>query len=188
MLTCLGRRSRNRACTPKPSPPFRRRWTGLPLVGRSRLAHNADRFWNRYRNYPKSLPSLTAGFDLFHIVDHSYAHLVHWLPADQTGVYCHDLDAFRCLLEPQAEPRPPWFRALVQQVLSGMQRAAVVFFNSQYVGKQIEQFDLVDPARLIHAPLGVAPEFTPATSPDTLSPFPLALRTVLIARRFLYSA
>ena len=32
-------------------------------------------------------------FDVFHIVDHSYAHLVRVLPADRTVVTCNDIDA-----------------------------------------------------------------------------------------------
>ena len=79
---------------------------------------------------PATPAGLAGDFDLFHVVDHTYAQLVHALPADRTGVYCHDLDAFRCLLEPAADPRPRWFRALARRILTGMQKAAVVFHNS----------------------------------------------------------
>ena len=37
-------------------------------------------------------------FDLFHIVDHSYAHLATHLPAGRALISCHDLDAFRGVL------------------------------------------------------------------------------------------
>src|SRR5207253_2917031 len=64
--------------------------------------------------------------------------------------------------EPRCEPRPRWFRALVRRTLRGLQQAAVVFHNSVQTRRQIEHHGLVDPARLVYAPLGVAAEFTPA--------------------------
>src|SRR6185295_17280564 len=87
------------------------------------------------------------------------------LPAERTGVYCHDLHAFRCLLEPEREPRPLWFRRMMQRVLDGMQRARVVFFSTEHVRRGIEQAGLVEPARLIHAPYGTAPEYVPEAQP-----------------------
>src|SRR5262245_56722410 len=86
-------------------PPFRRRLSRLPVVRRCRTAFNVDRLLNRFRDYPRHLRQ-TAGADWFHVCDHSYAHLVHALPPGRAGVFCHDLDAFRCVLEPRSEPRP----------------------------------------------------------------------------------
>src|SRR5438876_885543 len=40
---------------------------------------NADRLINRMWDYPRKLRRERDGFDLFHIVDHSYSHLVHQL-------------------------------------------------------------------------------------------------------------
>jgi len=151
-------------------PPFHRRATRLPLVGTNRLAVNADRLANRVWDYPRYLRGRRDEFDLFHIVDHSYAQLVHALPAEHTGVYCHDLDTFRCLLEPQRGPRPRWFRAIARRVLSGLQKAAIVFHNSLDTRCQIERHGLIDPRRLVHVPLGVSPEFTP-DAPGS-NPFP----------------
>jgi len=140
-------------------PHFRRALTRLPLVPH-RLALNADRLLNRYWRYPRFLRRLGIEFDFFHVVDHTYAQLVHTLPPGRTGVYCHDLDAFRCLLEPKRDPRPRWFRALARRVLTGMQKAAVVFHSTHAVRAEIECHGLVDTARLVHAPYGVCPEFT----------------------------
>jgi glycosyltransferase involved in cell wall biosynthesis len=155
-------------------PSFRRRAGRLPLVGRGRTALNADRLANRHWDYPRHLRRLRNEFDLFHVVDHSYAQLVHGLPADRTGVFCHDVDAFRCLLEPARDPRPAWFRAVARRVLDGFRKAALVFYSTDQVRRQIERHGLADPARLVHAPYGVAPEFTPdAPGPDRL-PAPVA--------------
>src|SRR5437660_8487078 len=56
-------------------PPFERRLTRVPLVGRTRTAFSGDRFMNRFWRYPQTLERLKDDFDVFHIVDHSYAHL-----------------------------------------------------------------------------------------------------------------
>jgi glycosyltransferase involved in cell wall biosynthesis len=127
-------------------------------------ALNADRFLNRFFTYPRHVRRVAGTFNMFHIVDHSYSQLVHSLPADRTGVYCHDLDAFRCVLEPQKDPRRWWFRKMAERILGGMQKAALVFHNSHRTRTELLSFKLVDEAKLVHAPLGIAPEFV-AESP-----------------------
>jgi glycosyltransferase involved in cell wall biosynthesis len=124
-----------------------------------RSALNADRMLNRFLFYPQFVRRRRSQFDCFHIVDHTYAQLVHALPAERTGVYCHDLDAFRCLLDPKRDPRPKWFRALARRILKGLQKAAIVFHSTRAVRAEIERLGLIDPDRLIHAPYGVSPEF-----------------------------
>ncbi|MBC8106761.1 MAG: glycosyltransferase family 4 protein [Anaerolineae bacterium] len=122
-------------------------------------SHNADRLLNRTITYPRAARRIRDQYDLFHICDHSYGQLVHSLPAERTGVFCHDLDTFGCVLEPHLHPRPRWFRAIVRRTLSGLQKAAVVFHTTAEIRRQILGFGLVDETRLINAPGGVAPEF-----------------------------
>ncbi len=99
--------------------------------------HILDRLINRQWDYPRfAKRELSKKYDAFHVVDHSYASIVHKLPSNRTGVYCHDLDAFRCLLEAERERRPFWFRAMSRRILNGMQKAALVFHNSRATGKQ----------------------------------------------------
>jgi glycosyltransferase involved in cell wall biosynthesis len=147
-------------------PVFRRRLQRLPVVGKRRAAFNADRLLNRIWDYPRHVRRLGSDADLFHVVDHSYAQLVSSLPANRAGVFCHDLDAFRCLVEPARERRPRWFRALARRILHGLQRAAVVFYSTQDVRSAIERHQLVDPTRLVHAPYGFAPEFCAEAAPN----------------------
>jgi glycosyltransferase involved in cell wall biosynthesis len=142
-------------------PPFRHRFARLPWLGRGRIARNAERVMNRIWDYPRFLGRHYKDFDLFHVCDHSYAHLVHKVPKGQAGVFCHDLDTFRCLLDAKSEPRPRWFRKMASHILAGMQKASVVFFSTQAVRQQILSRSLVDPARLVHAPYGVSAEFKP---------------------------
>jgi glycosyltransferase involved in cell wall biosynthesis len=148
--------------------PFRR-WVGrLPVVGAKRAAFNADRLVNRHLLLPRFVRRRAAGFDFVHVVDHSYAHVALAVPPGRAGVYCHDLDAFRSLQEPEKEPRPWWFRRLARRTLRGLRRAAVVFHNSRAVGRQLVEGGLVPAERLVHAPLGVAAEFTPDAGPVEL--------------------
>jgi glycosyltransferase involved in cell wall biosynthesis len=141
------------------APPFRRAVQRLPGVGRRHVAFNADRLFNRHLTLPRFVRRVAGRFDLVHVADHTYAHVAAAVPPGRCGVYCHDLDAFRCLLEPGREPRPSWFRALARRTLNGLQRAAVVFHSTDAVRDQLTRNGLVDPARLVHAPYGVAAEF-----------------------------
>ena len=87
-------------------PPLVRRFTRPAALANERHAFNADRLVNRLWDYPRVVRRERKGFDLFHVCDHSYAHLVHSLPRGRTGVFCHDLDTFRSILEPDVERRP----------------------------------------------------------------------------------
>src|SRR5947207_9250796 len=62
-------------------PPMRWRFTRLPLAGGHSRARLADRLIGRYYDYPRWLQPRVNDFDVFHIVDHSYAHLTRALPA-----------------------------------------------------------------------------------------------------------
>ena len=143
-------------------PPMRRRFS---RAGANGWRFNADRLANRFWDYPRHLRALRAGFDLFHVVDHSYAQLVHHLPPERTVVTCHDLDAFRCLLEPAAEPRPALFRAMTRRVLDGFRRAARVACDSHATRDELLAHRLLPAERLTVIPNGVHPAFTSEPSP-----------------------
>jgi len=146
-----------------------------------RLSFNGDRFINRLWDYPSELKSVANDFDYFHLCDHSYSQLVHVLPRERTGVYCHDLNTFRCLLEPAAEPRPFWFRWMARHILRGLQKAAVVFVSTMETKRKIERLGLLPEAKIVLAPYGVAPEFKPS-GPDLAADLikPLAGRPFLL--------
>ena len=142
-------------------PSFVRRFQNIPYLKHKRVAFNGDRLLNRFFDYPLYLNAQCNGQSnrYFHIVDHTYAQLTHNLPANRTGVFCHDIDAFRSMVEPDIEPRPQWFRLMSSRILNGMQKAAVVFYSTDIVRQQIEQYQLVDSKRLVKAPYGTSPEF-----------------------------
>jgi glycosyltransferase involved in cell wall biosynthesis len=142
--------------------PYRRRASALPLLGRLPAAFTLDRFANRLVDYPRWLREKRDGFDIFHLADHSYSHLVHVLPADQTVVTCHDLDTFRSVLEPRAEPRSAAFRAMTRRILDGFRRAARVTCDSAAIRDEILAHELIPPDKLHVVPNGVHPDFSAA--------------------------
>jgi len=99
---------------------------GLPAARAGILDRIAARQWD-YTRALKALPR----FDLYHIVDHTYAHLVHYLPHERSVVTCHDLDAFRSILQPEDEWRSPTFRWMSRRILSGLRLAAHVPCDSE---------------------------------------------------------
>jgi glycosyltransferase involved in cell wall biosynthesis len=157
-------------------PAFCRRVQRLPIRGAAGVFFNADRLINRFWDYPRAARGLGERFDYFHVCDHSYAQLVHMLPTQRTGVYCHDLIAFRSLLEPRVEPRPAWFRSLARRVFEGLGKAAVVFCSTETFRHRIRDTGLVDPDRIVLAPYGVAEEFRPdPAEADASLPLPFEL-------------
>jgi glycosyltransferase involved in cell wall biosynthesis len=124
-------------------PAFRRGATTLSLLRYSHAGWNYDRLWNRMIEYPRWLRKRAQSYDLFHIVDHSYAHLALTLPPGRTVITCHDLDIFRCLSEPAREPRPLWYRAMARRVLNGFRSAQHIVFVSEAVRQEADRLGLI---------------------------------------------
>lgn len=140
-------------------PALHARFSKLPLPGGSRLFGNADRLLNRFGDYPRWLKKRAYAFDLFHIVDHSYSQLALELPAERTVVTCHDLDTFRCLLEPERDSRPGWFRRMTQRILDGFLRCGHVVTPSESTRAQILRYRLFPEDRVTVIYPGVDPIF-----------------------------
>ncbi len=121
---------------------------------------NAGRLFNRFVIYPRWIARHRQRFDLFHIVDHSYSHLIHRLPAERCVVTCHDLDTFRCLLRPDAEPRSAAFRAMTARILDGLRSAGRVICGSHATHAEILRHGLIPADRLQVVYYGVHPLFT----------------------------
>jgi glycosyltransferase involved in cell wall biosynthesis len=145
-------------------PPLLRRFSRAGASQGRRF--NADRLFNRFLDYPRHVARRRSEFDLFHVVDHSYAQLVHHLPAERTVVTCHDLDTFRCLLDPEAEPRPRLFRAMTRRVLEGLRKAARITCDSAHTREQLLAHGIVSPERVEVVHNGVSPVYAPAPDPS----------------------
>jgi len=144
-------------------PPFTRRAT---RILRSGSAFTVDRALNRWWDYPRLVESIASDYDVFHIVDHSYAQLVHHLPPDRTVVTCHDLDTFRSVLRPADDPRSPLFRKATRRILTGLQRAAWITCDSAAVRDELLGFDIVPPERVGVVPVGVGEGFSEVADPS----------------------
>jgi glycosyltransferase involved in cell wall biosynthesis len=121
----------------------------------------AERFFNRFFVYPAWLRRNRRRFDLFHIVDHSYSHLALEVPAKCAAITCHDLNAFRCLLEPQRDSRSMAFRAMTARLLRGLKSAAAVACDSQTIHDEILAHHVLPAERLSVIRNGVHPACTP---------------------------
>jgi glycosyltransferase involved in cell wall biosynthesis len=141
--------------------PFVRR---LP-AGRNGSPRAVDRIVNRFWDYPRWLRRRADDYSVFHVADHSYAHLVHVLPPARTVVFCHDADAFKGFFgdghHPSLLPR-----RLSRRVLEGLQKAAQVLCISRATRDTLADHQLVDPSRLRIVPLGVHPSCSAEPHPE----------------------
>jgi glycosyltransferase involved in cell wall biosynthesis len=147
-------------------PPMRRRLSRIPVFGRQRAASNADRLLNRFMDYPRWLGARLPSFDLFHLVDHSYSQLLYALPKGRAVVTCHDLDTFRCLLEPEREPRSGYFRAMTRRILDGFLQAAHVITVSHATREELLRHKLFAADAITVVPNGVHPSCSLDPDPE----------------------
>jgi glycosyltransferase involved in cell wall biosynthesis len=137
-----------------------RRLTLLPGVGRTETAETVDRIINRVWDYGRWLQPQMSDFDLFHIVDHSYAHLVTNLPPGQSLVMCHDVDAFDGVL-PGTTSQSAVGRMLGKRLLEGLVGARKVVCGSFATRDALASYGVIPESRLAVVPYGVHPSCQP---------------------------
>ncbi|HEY6508918.1 MAG TPA: glycosyltransferase [Vicinamibacterales bacterium] len=131
-------------------PALVRRLTRIPGIGHAPWMGTADRVINRYVDYPRWLRRLVGEFDLFHIIDHSYAHLALHLPAGRSIVTCHDVDAFAGVLQSDAGS---WVqRGMSRRLVAGLRAAAHVVCGSEATRRSLVASDLVRPSQITVVP------------------------------------
>src|SRR5207253_681961 len=94
-----------------------------------------------------------------------YAHLVHALPPDRVVVTCHDLDAFRCIFEPDKESRSRLFRGMVKRILGGLRKATRVACDSQVIRTALIGYGVLPPDRIDVVPLPIHPVYSAEPNP-----------------------
>lgn len=161
LLTNLRESFSSEAAAVRLRPKFVNRFTLATGPDGNKIARNADRLLNRFWYFPHYLTSQAHRFDAFHILDHSYAHLVHWLPAGRVIVTCHDLDAIRCLVDPATAPGSILMRAIARRILTGMQKAALVTCVTGAIRDELVNRGVVPAHRAIVVRNGVEPLFSP---------------------------
>ena len=161
LFSHLGSQSDDRLDITQIRPPMRLRFTRVPIFPQ-KTARSADRLINRFIDYPNRLRDRRGDFDIFHVVDHSYGQLLFRLPVERTIVTCHDLDTFRCLLEPDRDKRPGWFRSMTGRILTGFLRAAHVIAVSGATRDELIKHRLFSEDRITVIPNGVHPSCSPS--------------------------
>ena len=139
------------------------RLSRLPVVGRIPHARLGDRLAGRLWDYPRWLAPRTSEFDVFHIVDQSYAHLVRVLPAERTIVTCHDLDAVLAAVA----GRRPWPESFTRARLThpgGIGTRSARRLRESRDEAELLATGAVDPARASVVYQGVHPSCVPDTS------------------------
>jgi glycosyltransferase involved in cell wall biosynthesis len=144
-------------------PAMVRRLTLIPAVGRTETAHTMDRIINRVWDYGRWLQPRMADFDLFHIVDHSYAHLVTSLPPGRSLVMCHDVDAFAGVL-PGTKAESTIGRVLATRLLGGLLAARKIVCGSLATRNALVASGIVPESQIAVVPYGVHPSCQP--TPD----------------------
>ena len=125
--------------------PMVQRWSRLPVVGRSGTRASRRSADRAFVGLSALARAARIDFDVFHIVDHSYAHLVRVLPADRTIVTCNDLDAMHAALPGWQQPSDP-ARLLARRVLDGLGRAAHVACISHATAAELLATGRIDPS------------------------------------------
>jgi glycosyltransferase involved in cell wall biosynthesis len=118
-----------------------------------------DRAWFRYVSYPRTLRDRTA--DVFHVLDHAYAHLVRALDSTRTVVTCHDLIPLLAAEGVIAMDLPATVAATFRMRIRQLIRARRVITGSVATQKTLERFTPIDPAQIAVVPLGVGLPFQP---------------------------
>ena len=141
------------------------RWRNL-TGGFGNAGFNAERLLNRFVTYPLHVRKLKRKFDVFHVIDHSYAHLVQHLPAEKTVVTCHDIDAFRALWNRSAAPKDVVLRAMASHTLTGLRQCSTIVCDSEATRDDLATHDLAVSSKITVVPLGANPTYFGRSDPE----------------------
>lgn len=120
----------------------------------------------RYGVYPPSLIGRRG--DIFHVVDHAYAHLLCCLPASRTVVTCHDLMLLKMARDSfiPSYAVPPVASRLLSFSLRFLKRAAMVIADSQATADDLVKYLKIPQEKIRVVHLGIDPMFGPPSGPD----------------------
>lgn len=127
------------------------------------LIHGIQKYFQRYWSYPNNVRTYTE-VDLFHIVDHSDAHIVYWLTtlSKPVIVTCHDLINF---IQPQniAEQAkvPVISMAAWKFAVRGLRQANHIISVSNYTARDITKILTIASDHVSVIPDAVESRFRP---------------------------
>ena len=121
------------------------------------LGYRAATALVRYIGYPVKASRLEA--DVFHILDHAYAHLLLSLDSRRSVVTCHDLIPLlisRGVLDIPMPSHVGWSFFFRMRL---MKRAAYIISDSESTRRDILEYLEIDPERVVTIPIGVSQAF-----------------------------
>lgn len=126
-----------------------------------------QRYYERFWRHPRAVSRLEA--DIFHIIDHSNAHVAHWLKQKDAAIVvtCHDLVQFVYpeILKDQSR-FPALSMASWKYSVGGMKYADRVIAVSSNTAKDVAQMLSIAPEQIAVVPNGVEPYFRPLPSTE----------------------
>jgi glycosyltransferase involved in cell wall biosynthesis len=156
-------RGLDKRCTVESMLPWR-----PPSLSKSQpgLTAKALDYLARYGVYPPSL--IRRRSDIFHVVDHAYAHLLCCLPAKRTVVTCHDLMLLKLAAGDfgPAHSAPPVALNLLRFSLSFLKRAGMVIADSQATADDLVKYLKISREKIRVVYLGIDPVFVPPPGPN----------------------
>jgi glycosyltransferase involved in cell wall biosynthesis len=143
-------------------------WRPPSFSSKSRLSVSAKAldYVARYGIYPPSL--LRRRSDIFHVVDHAYAHLLCCLPASRTVVTCHDLMLLKSVRGDfgSSYVPPPVASRLLSFSLGFLKRAAMVIADSKATADDLVKYLNIPQEKIRVVHLGIDPIFAPPSGTD----------------------
>lgn len=138
--------------------------------GDNSLVAGLRRYYERFWRYPHTVMKQKA--DLFHIVDHSYGHVVYWLKRAGVPVVvtCHDLINFFYPENLYARARLPLVSMAAWRFsVRGMRRADHIIADSSHTARDVTQLLHIEPERITVVPLAVDSQFCPLSREEVES-------------------
>lgn len=126
------------------------------------LIAGLQKYYERLWNYPRNVAHQQA--DLFHIVDHSYGHLVYWLKKRRAKVLvtCHDLINLLHTENLYRRAKIPFVSMKAWKYsIQGLQKADHIIAVSAYTAMQVMRHLSIPPERITIVPNTVRPVFRP---------------------------
>jgi len=141
-------------------------WQFIELIPKTSYPNGTSKFsgiskyYERYYQYPSSINRCQA--DIFHIIDHSDGHILHWLKhAKQPKIVtCHDLVN---LVQPeniQNQARIPWISMMAWKfAIGGLVQADHIIAVSKHTAKDVNHLLDIVPEQITVIPNAVEPYF-----------------------------
>jgi glycosyltransferase involved in cell wall biosynthesis len=126
------------------------------------LLSGLNKYYQRYWNYPQYVKNKKQDVDIFHVIDHSDAHLAYWLK--DTGkpvvVTCHDLVNFIQPENARGQARIATVSmAAWKWAVKGLCKADHIISVSNHTAKDVKQILDIKPERITIVPNAVEPRF-----------------------------